>query len=450
MRSVNYPVVLFGYGLMATLFSLPLVAGIELGEPVVRNYLPEEYDSGPQVWAVIQDNRGIVYIGTSSTIIEFDGRQWRKVDFPEAYRIRSFDKDSQGRIYFGGSGIFGYLTVNPQGETTYRSLKDETPEQYHLSVVHNTLATSHGVYFVTKTVTFRWYQDRVSVLPIGGSFPGLINDKILIYTPQGIASIDRGKVTHLPGTAMPQETHGRIWIVPGDRRDTLLVYSSKLGFFAYSPKSPIAAPDESRLMPYPTEVADYLVHNDAYDFVRLDQDRLAVGTTTGGILIMSRKGKLVQVINENRGLLNNDILGMYVDRSGDLWAGVQGGVSHIILTSPLTLFGKLSGLTPTIDSVIRYNGRIYAIVYVPGQARGGCQCGSQHHLRWSGTSLAFHSSQRDYPAALYRDGLSGFRDSPVYHGGRSSQHDEQHCVCLPGPANRHDQQGNLSRGSRTR
>ena len=45
----------------------------ELGTPVLRNYTAKETNGANQVWAIIQDRRGVLFFGTSNSVVEYDG-----------------------------------------------------------------------------------------------------------------------------------------------------------------------------------------------------------------------------------------------------------------------------------------------------------------------------------------------------------------------------------------
>src|SRR5687768_17853375 len=69
----------------------------ETGLPFITNYLPKDYKALPQTWCVMEDDRGIMYFGIQSTILEYDGVKWRKVIFKNIPSVvRSLAKDAHG------------------------------------------------------------------------------------------------------------------------------------------------------------------------------------------------------------------------------------------------------------------------------------------------------------------------------------------------------------------
>ena len=94
----------------------------EEGRPFVRVYLPEEVSGAGQNWGMVQDARGVIYVARPVGVIEFDGVAWRLDRNAEGLGIvRSLAIDAHGRIYAAGSGDFGYLEPDANGQLAYRS-----------------------------------------------------------------------------------------------------------------------------------------------------------------------------------------------------------------------------------------------------------------------------------------------------------------------------------------
>src|SRR5688572_31761419 len=55
----------------------------EEGRPFIRQYAPLELGGAGQNWAIVQDARGLIYVGSASGVLEFDGASWRLIETPE-------------------------------------------------------------------------------------------------------------------------------------------------------------------------------------------------------------------------------------------------------------------------------------------------------------------------------------------------------------------------------
>lgn len=135
-----------------------LYAGSEQIEanPFIHNYSAKEYGAFPQNWGIAQDARGMIYAANNDGILEYDGRQWRKIDIPEAGVIRSIAADARGRIFIGGRGEFGYLQPTRRGELQYHSLSAELDSTYcQFTDIWKIEIFEDMIYFYSKEILFR-------------------------------------------------------------------------------------------------------------------------------------------------------------------------------------------------------------------------------------------------------------------------------------------------------
>ena len=87
----------------------------EAGGPLLRLYPPEVYKGFGQNWILLQDKRGVIYVGTTNGVLEYDGVTWRKILTPARATVRSLAADASGRIYAGAVSELGYLEADAKG-----------------------------------------------------------------------------------------------------------------------------------------------------------------------------------------------------------------------------------------------------------------------------------------------------------------------------------------------
>ena len=107
---------------------------IPLGNFFVKNFPQSSYKSdndnfSPQNWAFFQDSRGIIYVGNTSGVLQFDGNQWKMVGGTDGMFPSGFAKDNQGRIYTGGYGELGYLDYDDEGRILFKSILETLDEK---------------------------------------------------------------------------------------------------------------------------------------------------------------------------------------------------------------------------------------------------------------------------------------------------------------------------------
>ena len=96
--------------------------------PIVRNYSVSDYNAGIQNWAIAQDERGVMYFGNNSGLLEFDGSAWRLYELPTKGIVRAIYISEDGRIYVGSYEEFGYFVRTPYDTLEYHSLKNKVKD----------------------------------------------------------------------------------------------------------------------------------------------------------------------------------------------------------------------------------------------------------------------------------------------------------------------------------
>lgn len=131
----------------------------EKGLPFITNYSPKTYKAYPQNWCVLEDENGIMYFGTQSCLLEYDGIKWRKIILQSnagTAVVRSMTKLTDGLIYYGAFGDIGYLDHDSLGQKRPNSLLDLVPAANRDFLdVWATYSTGSGVYFQAREYIFR-------------------------------------------------------------------------------------------------------------------------------------------------------------------------------------------------------------------------------------------------------------------------------------------------------
>ena len=189
----------------------------EAGVPLITNYLPKEYSANVQNWAVIQDNRGVLYFGNVSGVLEYDGVNWRLIRVPNDV-VRCLAIDNEGKLYVGGINEIGYLSPDSIGALSYVSLnKYISKEKIDFGDIWRIIVHDDGLYFqtfstlfllesnkinkepffnrITKNPSLKKWESRTRINPILS-----IGDRIFVHERNlGLQELINGKLTMLPG-----------------------------------------------------------------------------------------------------------------------------------------------------------------------------------------------------------------------------------------------------------
>ena len=68
---------------------------------------------------------------------------------------------------------------------------------------------------------------------------------------------------------------------------------------------------------------------------------------------MDKNGKTQFILNKENGLINNNVLSLYNDKQGNLWAGTDNGISCIQLFYPFTYLYPDENMGGTAYSAIK-------------------------------------------------------------------------------------------------
>jgi serine phosphatase RsbU (regulator of sigma subunit)/ligand-binding sensor domain-containing protein len=332
----------------------------ELGNPIVRNFTPDEYHAHSQNWCAVQDRQGLILIGNQMGILEYDGSYWHLI--PEFNRrVLSLALDAaDDRVYVASSGELGYLAFNQKGSRVFVSLKDKLPQTEQQFVdIWNCCVNSTGVFFILNDRIFFWNKKEMKVLqkePINFRSAIVFQERIILGTyNHGLYETDGTDMWELNcQTVTDWQEYGMCIPIVYDA-DTVMVVTVKKGLFLCR----LSERSIADFTPFFCEITPFLIKNIVVKGIQLTNDRLALGLYLCGVVIINKQGKLLQIIDKKNGLPENYISGMLLDQQGNLWVTQNYGLSYIETESPLTKFDQTRGLEGIILSIIRHQNQIY-------------------------------------------------------------------------------------------
>lgn len=320
------------------------------GMPVTQSYSFRDYGSGQQIWAILQDRRGLMYFGLSTgQILQFDGVSWRKIETPSD-TTRSLVLDRNGRVWVGADADFGYLAPDDSGNLKYVSLLNQVPAQDRaITDVWQALPTPEGVYFRSFERLFRWDGQHMQVWNAGqgGSFQALSAVRGVVYTSQmgiGLEKVAGDSLVPLPGGQAYRNSQ-KLLLHPWDH-DSILVSARDQSLTIY---------DGQKVIPFVTQADGYFKANTLYTSELLRDGSLCITTLKGGAVIVGHDGTVLETMNADSGLLDSNSLSSYQDREGALWIGTTTGITRADIASPISIFSRAE-----VFDVRRFHGDIYA------------------------------------------------------------------------------------------
>jgi len=311
-----------------------------------KNYSPIDYGNQPQNWAVLQDKRGMIYVGNHGGLLEFDGVSWRLIRIPN-YSVRSMAIDDRGNIFIGGNNEIGCLTPDLRGSLHYVSLLDRLKdEQKNFGDVWRTFATGEGVYFCTRKFLFRWDGKQMKVWESAYLFHmsfTCTGQFFINHMRLGLMHMVDDSLKLIPGGAA--FVGKKIYMMAPFHMGRLLIGTGSEGFYLY---------DGESALPFHTGADQYLKENRLSYGTRLANGDFVLATWLGGIVIIDSAGKLKQILDKDSGLSDNNVWYVYEDFQGNLWLALNNGITRIAYASPISFYDNRTHLPGMVLSLTRF------------------------------------------------------------------------------------------------
>lgn len=327
--------------------------------PIIKNFERSEYNASMQIWNVSQAPNDLMYFANNYGILEFDGHNWELYGINNYTIVRSVLAADDEKIYVGLSNDFGYFVSDSTGQYRfYSKLNLLPPDKRNIEGIWRIHKTSYGVVYQTFNELFVLKDEKVSVYPAPLEFylSFYINNKLYVVDWQeGILEFKNGEFKVLiEGDRLP---NSEICAIMPYGKDLMIATTGK-GVFLYRDKE---------LTEWQTPSTKFLLENQIYSAIRVDENRIAFGTIQKGLLICDNEGEPILQVDQTSGLQNNTILSMSLDRSGNLWLGTNNGIDLLYINSPISHLGVDqgygSGYTAVVHNNILYLGTNQGLYY---------------------------------------------------------------------------------------
>ncbi|NQU79997.1 MAG: hypothetical protein HQ543_00590, partial [Bacteroidetes bacterium] len=335
--------------------------------PFIKNYSPEETGGSPQNWAVIMDDRGVMYFGNGENgVLEFDGVNWMNIPISNKSIVRSLGIDNNGTIYVGAVGEIGYLKPDDLGKLQYISLSnkiDSTNRDFNN--VWKTIFYIDHIYFCSPNKLFKYSPEKDSLSLINANDFGYkygfmsysVNNRFyhgdygagLLELNADSLSVAKGgehfKLNSITG------------MTPGEDNKILIGTFDK-GIVLYDPET---GNIEENIIS--ADANNYIKERGLYQVISLGNNRLGLATLYGGFLIIDQEGQIIQKFDKSTGLQDEMVYYPFVNQTNlnqtPLWLALNIGIAKLEINSPLTKFTESSGFKDPINDIIQYKGRIF-------------------------------------------------------------------------------------------
>lgn len=306
---------------MFLVFSSLLQASPIPFSPIVRNYSVSDYNAGIQNWAIAQDERGVMYFGNNSGLLEFDGSAWRLYELPTKGIVRAIYISEDGRIYVGSYEEFGYFVRTPYDTLEYHSLKNKVKDfAFHNDEIWDIACVQGEIVFQSFGSLFFYNGNSVegirmknlplNLFQVGNTFYSQrINGGLYVFAGREMKEL------------IPRKAFGDSDVLAGlPYDDAVLMFTRNQGGFLYR---------DGRVEKWETECDDVFRKHTINRAVMTKDSCYVVGTISDGIYALDKKGKLIWKVNTDNKLQNNTVLKLYCDDDNNIWTALDEGIAYI-------------------------------------------------------------------------------------------------------------------------
>ncbi|WP_461629129.1 helix-turn-helix and ligand-binding sensor domain-containing protein [Labilibaculum euxinus] len=321
------------------------------GIPFIKNFPRSHYKGGTQNWDITQAPNGLLYFANNEGVLEFDGNNWRVIPMPNNSVVRSLAVDSLGQIFVGAYNEFGYLKPDNQGKLSYHSLVDLLPDNDRkFDEVWQIFPYKKGILFHSFQKIFYYRDGAISQIQNENEFHFgfLVHDQFFVREQRkGLCVLDGRSVDVVKGGEIFADKE-IVSLLPLSNH-LLLIATALDGLFLY---------DGTQITTWNNDLSQKFKTDQVYTGISLGNSKFAFGTVRNGVYIINKDGQIIQNINTEKGLQNNTVLSLFLDRRENLWVGLDNGIDYLEISSPLSIFPKEKDLGAGYASIY-HDGYLY-------------------------------------------------------------------------------------------
>lgn len=311
--------------------------------PFVENFTKSDYNGDNQVWNVAQGKDNAMYFANNHYFLRYNGVKWEKYTLPNKTIIRSIFIDGD-KIYCGSYKEFGYWKrIN--GKMKYFSLSKNKNIFYGNSnneEIWKIFKHQGKIYFQTFNEIFIYDGNKSEKV----KFPAQISYCYIVDDDIYVATVHHG-VYLMKGNRFVRKSN---WgILEHNVIHNIEKHQGKI--YIFTKNSGVFVVENDVLVPWSHPLNAILKSEVIVTAKFVDDKTLIIGSGLQGIYIINLVDGTYKNLNRLNALKNNAILSIGIDKEKDLWLGLDNGICHIEINSPVTVFSDNSGILGSVYSL---------------------------------------------------------------------------------------------------
>jgi len=311
--------------------------------PFVANYNKSNYQGDNQIWNVVQGKDNAMYFANNHYLLRYDGVMWEKYTLPNKTIIRSIMIEGD-KIYSGSYKEFGYW-YRKEGKMHYVSITKKLRlfDEKDNEEIWKIFRFNGAIYFQSFNDVFIYKGKHIQKI----NFPFLISYCFVVDQNLYVASVEKGvfkmnaaKIANPKGWNVLKKC---VVHAIEKYQNKTYVFTQKKGIFIVE--------KNGGLRPWNNALNEILKDATINVARFIKNNKLVIGTGNRGVFIYDFKTDTFKNIDRNNVLMNNSILSIGLDKENDLWLGLDNGIAHVEVNSPVSIFYDNSGILGSVYSV---------------------------------------------------------------------------------------------------
>lgn len=317
---------------LLSFFSSMVAQDVKIGLPEISYYSRNQYGGDRQNWRITQNSFGLMFFANNDGLLSFDGVNWSLNRQNEALGCARSVKSVGDRIYVGSYNELGYFGYNQRQQLEYTSLA-QSPGINKLGDFWDVLEFDNGVAFYSENGIAIFKNDKLDVLIQASTrFLGMycVSGNLFVQDiTKGLMELKNGQlVPVLGGNIFFNKDIGTIIQVSTGK---YIIGTLKDGLFVW---------DNLGIRAWEVEASPILKNANILCGSLYQNDYLVFGTIQKGLIILNKQGELISQIGKDKGLQNNTVLTVFVDREDNIWCGLDNGIAKVDYNSSVSFLNR--------------------------------------------------------------------------------------------------------------
>ncbi|OJJ14941.1 hypothetical protein BKI52_41040 [marine bacterium AO1-C] len=300
-------------------------------------------------------NQGTMMVANAQGALHYDGENWQLLDTKATLYALLSDSN---RVYTGGRSSFGYLERQNTGKYKYFNLtnadKKMPPVKGNFWLIGS---NQQHVYFLSEKLLVQFDKKEGKVTKFWAAKKGQPYTGLVVWQKKIFVNIGGKGLHQLVNGAFKLFTQG------GNFKDIQMtsVFTSKYLPFFTANNNFLYRYDGTVWRKVPIKDQEYL-NKHTLTTGSISNDRyVALGTLDGGVVLLDiyEKTKTLHIINNQTGLLDDEIFSLGYDQQAGLWIAHPLGISRAAMNLPIRSFQHYPGVVGNLTAVTRWQNKLY-------------------------------------------------------------------------------------------